>query len=85
MSRYRLGFLLCDHPIEHLARPFGDYPTMFARAFGAVSDAIDWQVYDVTAGSLPATPGDCDGWMISGSRHGAYDALPWMAPLAAAV
>ena len=85
MPRYRLGFLLCDQPLEHLADEFGDYPSMFMRAFGAVSCAIDWQVYDVTAGALPAQPTDCDGWLISGSRHGAYDALPWITSFTACV
>jgi GMP synthase-like glutamine amidotransferase len=78
---FRLGFLLCDQPLDHLAARYGDYPAMFARAFAAVSDAIEWRVYAVTAGELPTDADDCDGWLISGSRHGAYDALPWIAPL----
>lgn len=80
---YRLGFLLCDHALAHLAERFGDYPEMFERAFAEVSDAIDWDVYDVTAGELPVTAETCDGYLISGSRHGAYDDLPWIAPLEA--
>lgn len=80
---YRLGFLLCDHLLGHLADRFDDYPVMFEQAFAEVSDAIAWQVYDVTAGELPDTPEDCDGYLVSGSRHGAYDALPWIAPLEA--
>lgn len=82
MPTYRLGFLLCDHAIDSLAARFGDYPAMFAHAFSEVSDAIDWQVYDVTAGELPESPGACDGYLISGSRHGAYDELDWIVPLA---
>ena len=78
---YRLGFLLCDHALEHLAVRFCDYPDMFARAFSTVSQAIDWRVYDVTQGELPAAVDACDGYLISGSRYGAYDELPWIAPL----
>lgn len=82
MSTYRLGFLLCDHAIDHLANQFGDYPEMFERAFGEVSDAISWTVYDVTQGQLPTDINSNDGYLISGSRHGAYEELPWIAPLA---
>ncbi len=81
-SRYRLGFLRCDHALGHLAERYGDYPEMFARAFAEVTDRIDWRVYDATAGELPNAVDECDGYLISGSRHGAYDALTWIAPLA---
>jgi GMP synthase-like glutamine amidotransferase len=81
MPRYRLGFLLCDHAIDVLAERHGDYPEMFATAFAEVSDTIDWLVYDVTAGELPSAVDECDGYLISGSRHGAYDCLAWIAPL----
>jgi len=78
---YRLGFLLCDHAFEALEPRYGDYPEMFAQAFSTISDTIDWRVYDVTRGELPAAVGDCDGYLISGSRHGAGDALAWIPPL----
>jgi GMP synthase-like glutamine amidotransferase len=79
---YRLGLLLCDRPLDHLAARFGDYPAMFARAFGEVASGFEWAVFDVTRGELPAALDACDGYLVSGSRHGAYDDLPWIAPLA---
>jgi GMP synthase-like glutamine amidotransferase len=30
---------------------------------------------------MPESIHDCDGWLISGSRHGVYDELDWMAPM----
>ena len=78
---YRLGFLLCDHLLEHVLDRFNDYPEMFATAFAEVSDAIDWQVFDLTNGVIPGAVNDCDGYLISGSRHGAYDDLPWIPTL----
>jgi GMP synthase-like glutamine amidotransferase len=81
MPAYRLGFLLCDHALEHLREQFGDYPAIFATAFASVSPAIEWVVYDATAGQLPASVHECDGFLISGSRHGAYDGLPWIKAL----
>ena len=78
---YRLGFLLCDHVMEPFAEQFPDYPDMFAEAFGEVSTEIEWRVYDITREELPPDPNACDGYLISGSRHGAYDELPWIARL----
>ncbi len=78
---YRLGFLLCDHVLEHFAEQFPDYPDMFAEAFGEVTTDIECQVCDITREELPPDANACDGYLISGSRHGAYDALPWIAGL----
>jgi GMP synthase-like glutamine amidotransferase len=75
---YRLGFLLCDHVLEQAADQFPDYPDMFAAAFAEVTDAIEWQVFDLTREEMPAHANACDGYLVSGSRHGAYDALPWI-------
>ena len=75
---YRLGFLLCDHLMEHMADRFSDYPEMFATAFAEVSDAIEWEVFDLTDGVVPQSVDACDGYLISGSRYGAYDDLPWI-------
>ena len=30
---------------------------------------------------FPSSTGDCDGWLITGSKHGAYEDLPFIAPL----
>ncbi len=75
---YRLGFLLCDRVLEHIADQFSDYPEMFARAFAEVSDAIEWRVFDLIESAVPPSVDACDGYLISGSRHGAYDDLPWI-------
>ena len=34
-----------------------------------------WAVLD---GEFPPSVTACDGWLITGSGHGAYDPLPWM-------
>ncbi len=80
-SPYRLGLLLCDHVSDALVARFGDYPAMFARAFDPLAANLAWEVFDVTAGELPGDASECDGYLVSGSRHGAGDPLPWLAPL----
>ena len=32
---------------------------------------------------MPAAPGQADAWLVTGSRHGVYDDLPWIEPLKA--
>ena len=32
-------------------------------------------------GELPDSAADADGWLLTGSRHGAYEDLPWIPPL----
>ena len=38
-------------------------------------------VYDCREGEGPRDPGECDGYVITGSRHGVNDDLPWLEPL----
>ena len=40
-----------------------------------------FQTYPVLDGILPPDVLACDGWLITGSRHSAYEDLPWIAPL----
>jgi GMP synthase-like glutamine amidotransferase len=35
----------------------------------------------VVAGEMPASPSQADAWLVTGSRHGVYDGLPWIEPL----
>jgi len=40
-----------------------------------------FETYPVVDGDFPDGPDSCDGWLITGSKHGAYENLPWIAPL----
>ena len=57
----------------------GDYPDMFARLLAG--HGFTFRTYRVVEGVFPADVTDCDGWLITGSRHGVYEAHPWIAPL----
>lgn len=77
----RLGLLACDSLWEPLRSGFGDYPEMFTALFAALGAELTLEVFPVYHGTLPATVSACDGWLISGSRAGVYEDLPWIAPL----
>ena len=57
----------------------GDYPDMFARLLRG--NGFTFRTYRVVDGTFPAHVTDCDGWLITGSRHGVYEDHPWIPPL----
>ena len=79
----RLGILQTGKVNEALVGRFGEYPDMFARLYRAADPAIEPLSYAVMDGELPGAPSECDAWLITGSRHGVYDGLPWIEPLKA--
>jgi GMP synthase (glutamine-hydrolysing) len=50
----------------------------FFRSTGAVFEAVG---YEAAQGQLPASPGECDAYVITGSPKGAYDSDPWIGAL----
>jgi GMP synthase-like glutamine amidotransferase len=77
----KIGVLEAGLVREALADRFDPYPLMFQQLLGLAQRDIEVTGYRWVGGQMPASIHDCDGWLISGSRHGVYDALDWMAPL----
>jgi GMP synthase-like glutamine amidotransferase len=61
----KLGLLKCD-------------PRPFELQYAAWLPDVDWCVYDVHLGQLPASPDECEGWVGTGSRYSVYDDEPWI-------
>ena len=66
---------------EKLSDRFDPYPVMFARLLNRADQDLEYQPYSVIRGEMPNSIHDCDGWLITGSRHGAYENLDWMLAL----
>jgi GMP synthase-like glutamine amidotransferase len=79
----KIGILETGDVNPDLMARHGDYPAMFKRLLGAVDPALDFATVSVVAGDMPASPSQADAWLITGSRHGVYDDLPWIDPLKA--
>jgi GMP synthase-like glutamine amidotransferase len=77
----RIGILETGEVAEDLRARHGDYPAMFARLLGAIDPTLDFFTVRVVRGEMPAAPEAADGWIVTGSRHGVYDDLPWIEPL----
>ena len=73
-----IGILQTGFAPDALAS-LGDYPHMFARLLDG--QGFTFQTYRVVDGVFPAHVTDCDGWLITGSRHGVYEDHSWLPPL----
>ncbi len=79
----KIGILQTGKVIDTLAARYGEYPDMFAELLGAADPTLTFRTYAAVDGEIPASPAECDAWLITGSRHGVYDDLPWIEPLKA--
>lgn len=75
----QIGILQTGHAPEQLRAAHGDYPDMFMRLLDG--HGFGFATYDVEAMDFPDAPGDAEGWLITGSRHGVYEDHPFIAPL----
>ena len=74
----KIGILLTGHPPEEIAA--GErYDAYFRRLLG--DDGFTYVAYSVVDGEMPPAPDAADGWLITGSKHGAYEPHPWIPPL----
>lgn len=75
----KIGILETGRPSESLGKIHGCYDDMIKHLMSIHRKDLSFQSYKVVDNQLPEHATDCDGWMISGSRHGVYDELPWIA------
>lgn len=75
----KIGILECGHTIEEVEENHGSFPQMFERLLAG--NNFSYEVYDVENMSFPKDVHVCDGWLLTGSRHGAYEGHAFIAPL----
>jgi GMP synthase-like glutamine amidotransferase len=77
----QIGILQTGHAPDALINEAGDYPAMFARLLDG--RGLTFRTWAVVDGEFPESIHDAEGWLITGSRHGAYEDHPWIPPLEA--
>lgn len=75
----RIGILLTGHAPDVVREREGDYAQLFEKLLAGRGFTFD--TYKVVDMEFPEGPEAAEGWLITGSRHGVYDDLPWIAPL----
>lgn len=76
-----IGVLNCDTIRENLANQHGQYPDMFKALLKPVAPELSFTTYNVQQMDFPHDVNACDGYLITGSKHGVNDNLHWIAPL----
>lgn len=74
-----IGILQTGLAPDSLKDDLGDYPDMFARLLAG--NGFTFRTYRVVEGDFAASVTACDGWLITGSRHGTYEDHPWIPTL----
>ncbi len=75
----KIGILQTGQSPEALRDTLGDYPDHFARLLDGYG--LEFVTWHVEAMEFPASVCDADGWLITGSRHGVYEAHAFIPPL----
>ena len=77
----KIGILMTGHLPERLIAERGDLDRLFPQLFA--DDGLTFEAWDVEGMVFPDGPADADGWLVTGSKHGAYEDHPFIPPLEA--
>ncbi|KPP88574.1 MAG: GMP synthase (glutamine-hydrolysing) [Rhodobacteraceae bacterium HLUCCO07] len=75
----KIGILQTGHAPEVVLDELGDYDAMFRRLLDG--QGYEFITYSVVDGQFPDGPEAADAWLITGSKHGAYEDHDWIPPL----
>jgi GMP synthase-like glutamine amidotransferase len=75
----QIGILQTGESPDALRADMGDYPDFFETLLAG--RGLTFRRWAVLRNDFPASVQDCDGWLITGSRFGAYEDHPWIPPL----
>ena len=75
----KIGILQTGHAPEALIDQSGDYDAMFQKLLGG--HGFEFETFDVVDMEFPDSIDLADGWLITGSKHGAYEDHAFIPPL----
>ncbi|MGY9052278.1 MAG: type 1 glutamine amidotransferase, partial [Rhodobacterales bacterium] len=75
----KIGILQAGIAADALVPKHGDYPDNFEVLLHG--RGFEFQVFKVINNIFPTSVDICDGWLVTGSRHGAYEKHDWIPPL----
>ena len=75
----KIGILQCGHLEKDIAKKHGNFGDMFSALLAGNGFAFEY--YVVVDSHFPDAIDECDGWLVTGSAHGAYDELVWIGRL----
>lgn len=75
----KIGILQTGHSPDELKDDLGDYGDMFVALLR--DQGFEFEIFSVVDNQFPASVEEADGWLITGSKHGAYEDHDWIPPL----
>ncbi len=75
----KIGILQTGIAADALIPKHGDYPDNFEVLLQG--RGFEFEVFQVVNGVFPADANVCEGWLVTGSKHGAYEPHDWIPPL----
>ena len=75
----KIGILQTGHAPDAMRPDTGDYADLFKQLLG--DQGFEFETYDVVDMQFPENVLAADGWLLTGSKHGAYEDHPFIAPL----
>lgn len=75
----KIGILQAGHAAPAMVDAVGDYEQMYSDMLAG--HGFTFQTWSVVDMEFPSSPLDADGWLISGSKHGAYEDHAFIPPL----
>ena len=78
-----IGILQTGHLTDEVAAIEGNYDRIFSTILAG--HGFTPLVFPVVDGVFPEGPQAADGWLITGSKHGVYEAHDWIPPLEALI
>jgi GMP synthase-like glutamine amidotransferase len=75
----RIAIIACGEVPQPL-QPRHNYPSMFTALLAPHAPDFSFDTTPLFQGATLPAPEEYDGYLFTGSRHGVYDQLPWIAP-----
>ncbi|HIP23884.1 MAG TPA: type 1 glutamine amidotransferase [Rhodobacteraceae bacterium] len=79
----KIGILETGHLSDTLKAKYGRYPAFFERLVAPHLPEAEFFAVAIVDGEVAESPEQADGWIITGSRSGAYESEPWIPQLEA--
>ena len=73
-----LGILQTGKNHEELVDQYGTYAEMLVALINSEEKLFEFKTFEILDNEFPKDHLECDGWIITGSKHGVYEELAWI-------
>ena len=73
-----IGILQTGKNHEELVEQYGTYAEMLVALINSEEKIFEFKTFEILDEEFPKDHLECDGWIITGSKHGVYEELTWI-------